>query len=100
MQCIAILLMLWLGLQSAYLILDTRYLLERALEKTYMHMLMFIPIAVLKWFAGSFLHTDVRAVPSDFLNHPGGEWSALAKDPSVAMGIVSTASGFLQLFMG
>ena len=89
----AVVLILWCGVQCAYLILDTRYSLEYALEQMYMNMLTIIPFAACKWLAGSFLQG--RADIGPHIAQSGCGLSTLAKDPSAVMGIVTTASGLV-----
>ena len=78
MQFIAILLILWCGLQCAYLILDTRYALEQALEQMYMKLLTIVPFALLKGIAGSFLKDNASSVPD--LEQSGFKVSTFAKN--------------------
>ena len=98
MQCMAALLLLWCGLQCAWLVLDTRYALEYALEQMYMRLLTIVPFAACKWLTGSYLQgragSIVAAAPSGF------SLSTLAKDPSAVMGIMTTMSGLVTWFVG
>ena len=98
MQYMAAILILWCGLQCAYLILDTRYALEHALEQVYMKLLTIVPFAMLKWLAGSFLKDNASYVPD--LVQSGFKVSNFAKKPSAIMGIVTTVSGLAQWFIG
>lgn len=98
MQCMAALLLLWCGLQCAWLILDTRYALEHALEQMCMKLLTFVPFAACKWLTGTYLQgragTMVPAASSGF------SVSTLAKDPSAVVGILTTLSGLVTWFLG
>ena len=98
MQFMAVLLILWCGLQCAYLILDTRYALEQALEQMYMKLLTIVPFALLKWRAGSFLKDNASYVPD--LAQSGFKVSTFARHPSAVMGIMTTVSGIAQWFLG
>ena len=62
MQFMAVLLILWRGLQCAYLILDTRCAVEQALKQMYMQLLTFVPFALWKWLAGRFLKDNASYV--------------------------------------